>query len=46
MSPWLFNMYMDRVVREVKVKVMQRGVALRMSTERSGLGGESIIVSR
>lgn len=28
MSPWLFNMYMDGVVREVNARVMGRGVEL------------------
>ena len=28
MSPWLFNMYMDGVVREVNERVLVRGVEL------------------
>ena len=28
MSPWLFNVYMDGVVREVNARVLQRGVRL------------------
>ena len=31
MSPWLFNMYVDGVVREVKAGVMERGETLGMS---------------
>ena len=27
-SPWLFNVYMDRVVREVNVKVLGKGLEL------------------
>ena len=32
MSPWLFNLYMDGVMREVNARVMNRGVRL----ERDG----------
>ena len=28
MSPWLFNLYMDGVVREVNMRVMERGLSL------------------
>ena len=28
MSPWLFNLYIDGVVREVNVRVLGRGLAL------------------
>ena len=28
MSPWLFNLYMDGVVREVNVKVLGKGLEL------------------
>ena len=28
MSPWLFNVYMDGVVREVKVRVLWKGLEL------------------
>ena len=28
MSPWLFNVYMDGVVREVNVRVLQKGLEL------------------
>ena len=28
MSPWLFNVYMDDVVREVNVRVLQKGLEL------------------
>ena len=28
MSPWLFNVYMDDVVREVKVRVLGKGLEL------------------
>ena len=28
MSPWLFNEYMDRVFREVNVRVLGRGLEL------------------
>ena len=28
MSPWLFNVYMDGVVREVKVSVLGKGLEL------------------
>ena len=28
MSPWLFNVYMDSVVREVNVRVLQKGLEL------------------
>ena len=27
MSPWLFNVYMDGVVREVNVRVLGKGLA-------------------
>ena len=33
MSPWLFNIYMDGVVREVKVRILGRGLGMR---ERNG----------
>ena len=29
MSPWLFNVYMDSVVREVKVRLLGKGFELR-----------------
>ena len=29
MSPWLFNIYMDGVVREVNMRVMERGLSLK-----------------
>ena len=29
MSPWLFNVYMDGVVREVNVRVLGKGLELR-----------------
>ena len=28
MSPWLFNVYMDGVVREVNVSVLRKGLKL------------------
>ena len=28
MSPWLFNLYMDGVVREVNVRVLGKGLKL------------------
>ena len=28
MSPWLFNVYMDDVVREVNVRVLEKGLEL------------------
>ena len=28
MSPWLFNVYMDSVVREVNVRVLGKGLEL------------------
>ena len=28
MSPWLFNVYMDLVVREVNVRVLRKGFEL------------------
>ena len=28
MSPWLFNVYMDRVVRMVNVRVLGKGLGL------------------
>ena len=28
MSPWLFNVYMDGVVREVNVRVLEKGLEL------------------
>ena len=31
MSRWLFNVYMDGVVREVKAEMLERGVKLRMN---------------
>ena len=31
MSPWVFNVYMDGVVREVKTEKLERGVKLRMN---------------
>ena len=30
MSPWLFNMYLNGVVREVGARMMEWGVALKM----------------
>ena len=30
MSPWLFNIYMDGVVREVNMRVMERGMSLQV----------------
>ena len=30
MSPWLFNVYMDGVVREVNVRVLGKGLELRL----------------
>ena len=29
MSPWLFNVYMDGVVREVNIRVLGKGLELR-----------------
>ena len=35
MSPWLFNVYMDGVVREVKVRVLGKGLEfLSANSER------------
>ena len=34
MSPWLFNVYMDGVVREVKMRTLGRGVKLREQNGR------------
>ena len=34
MSPWLFNMYMDGVVREVYSRVNGMGVKMRVDGER------------
>ena len=31
MSPWLFNVYMDGVVREVNVRVLGKGLVLLSS---------------
>ena len=31
MSPWLFNIYMDGVVREVNIKVLGKGLELLSS---------------
>ena len=45
MSPWLFNMYMEGVVKELKRRVMERGVALRISGEgREWEGNELVFV--
>ena len=33
MSPWLFNVYMDSVVREVNVGVLGKGIELRIECE-------------
>ena len=30
MSPWLFNVYMDGVVREVNVRVLGKGLGCRV----------------
>ena len=30
MSPWLFNVYMDGVVRDVNVRVLGKGLELRV----------------
>ncbi len=37
MSPWLFNVYMDEVVREVNARV--QGEGLDMLDEEGGSGG-------
>ena len=34
MSPWLFNLYMDGVVREWKARIMNAGVCLNESDGR------------
>ncbi|MEL7302040.1 MAG: reverse transcriptase domain-containing protein, partial [Pseudomonadota bacterium] len=34
MSPWLFNVYMDGVVREVKMRTLGRGLELREQNGR------------
>ena len=31
MSPWLFNVYMDGVVREGKAEMLEMGMKLRMN---------------
>ena len=33
MSPRLFSMYMDKMVRKVNARVMEKGVALKMNGE-------------
>jgi hypothetical protein len=34
MSPWLLNIFIDGVVREVNSRVMAKGVALENETDR------------
>ena len=34
MSPWLFNVYMDGVVREVNVRVLEKGLELLSANGR------------
>ena len=34
MSPWLFNVYMDGVVREVNARVLGRGLMLKDNQKR------------
>ena len=41
MSPWLFNMYMDGVVREVYIRVTGKGVKMR-----EGMDVESVAFCR
>ena len=36
MSPWLFNVYMDGVVREVNIRLLGRGLEL-LSAMMAGL---------
>ena len=38
MSPWLFNVYMDGVVREVKAEMLKNGVKLRMNGREWEIG--------
>ena len=33
MSPWLFNVYVDAVVREVNVRVLGKGLELRSAND-------------
>ena len=40
MSPWLFNLFMDGVVREVDARMLGRGVRLRNGMERDMKGCE------
>jgi hypothetical protein len=34
MSPWLFNIFIDEVVRDVNPRVMEKGVALLSDNDR------------
>ena len=34
MSPWLFNVYMDGVVREVKMRMLDRGLGMKEQNGR------------
>ena len=43
MSPWLFNVYMDGVVREVNARVLGRGFEL---VGEKWVGSESVAVRR
>ena len=44
MSPWLFNLYMDGVVREVNASVLGKGVKLKREREWNRIGGEAIAI--
>ena len=33
MSPWLFNLYMDGVVKEFKARIMGQGVRMLLGSE-------------
>ena len=46
MSSWLFNIPKDDVMREVKVRVMEREGESKNEWFRSGMGGELVTARR
>ncbi len=45
MSPWLFNVYMDGVVREVNARVEGKGL-LMVGEDGGGVEDKSVVVCR
>jgi hypothetical protein len=42
MSPWLFNIFIDGVVREVNSRVMENGVALVSGNDRVAVESDTV----